>query len=183
MRFAGVAPRHRRHRRDERCRLRRCERGAKVLHERRESARDLALLALHHAMSCALDRRREANVVDRLEQVVERVRLECLAARALSYAVTKITTGICSAPISSITPKPSMPGICTSRNTTLGACSRIGGNRLAPTRAFGNHGVPAGALEPRADAAAGELLVVDDDGADHAGASDLGGERSRIRNC
>jgi len=56
-------------------------------------------------------------------------------------------------------------------------------DRLAPTRALGHHVIPAGAFQARADAATGELLVVDDDGANHAGVGSRRLKRCRIRNC
>jgi hypothetical protein len=44
--------------------------------------------------------------------------------------------------------------------------------------------IAAGALQARPDAAAGELLVIDDDGANHgAGVGSRRLERRRIRNC
>src|SRR5262245_13993479 len=56
----------------------RSERGSNVVHQRREAARDTAFLPFHYTVPRALDRRREPHVVDRLEEVVERVRLEGL---------------------------------------------------------------------------------------------------------
>src|SRR5215217_2181054 len=54
----------------------RVKRGPDVVHQCREPARDTAFLTLHYAPTRAIDGRREAVVVDRLEQVVECVRLE-----------------------------------------------------------------------------------------------------------
>ena len=58
------------------------------------------------------------------------------------------------------------------------------GDRLAPARALGHDVIPARALQACPDAAAGELFVINDDGANHgAGVWFRRLERRRIRNC
>jgi len=120
-------------------------------------------LSLHH-FARALDGFGDARLVERLQDVIYGVYLErlygVLIERRGKYDVRHFHF-----PLDEFlsTPKPSSPGICTSRKTKSGECSLIKASASTPFFSLADYADFRKAFQQEAEFVTGGLFVVDDD--------------------